>query len=128
MRQELAFRRLDARIAELRPDVDAADALRRRLSDRAAGAGVVAAEAARVGNAIGMLATITELMPDDTFLYGLTLRDRMLTITGQSASAARLIPALAADPAVANPVFAAPVTRNEFTNAESFSIRAEMRP
>ncbi|HYZ64615.1 MAG TPA: PilN domain-containing protein, partial [Acetobacteraceae bacterium] len=65
-------------------------------------------------------------LPDDTYLYELSLRDRVLTVSGQSAAAARLIPLLAADPAVRNPAFAAPVTRNETTGAESFSIRAEI--
>ncbi len=128
VRQELAFRQLDARIAELRPEVDVADALRRRLSDRAASADVVAAEGARVGDALRALAAITDVLPDNTYLFGLTMRDRVLTLTGQSASAARLIPLLAADPAFRDPVFAAPVTRNEITDAETFSIRAEMRP
>lgn len=128
IRQQAELDRLDARLADLRPQVDVADALRRRVADRAASADVVAAEAARVGNTAQILAVLTDLLPDDTSLYELSLRDRVLTFTGQSTQAARLIPVLAADPAIRNPVFAAPVTRNELTRTEAFSIRAEIRP
>ena len=128
VRQQAELDRLEARVADLRPRVEAADALRRRVNDRAASADVVAAEAARVGNTMQILAVLTDLLPDDTSLYELTLRDRVLTFTGQSLQAARLIPALAADPAIRNPVFSAPVTRNELTRTEAFSIRAEIRP
>ncbi len=128
VRQELAFRRLDARIAELRPGVEAADALRQRLLAQAASADVMAGEAARVGDALKILADLTDVLPDDTHLYELSLRDRVVTMGGESAAAARLIPALAADPAIGNPGFTAPVTRNPISGAEAFSIRAEMRP
>jgi len=117
--------RLDEQIATLRPQVDEAEALRRRLQERAGNADVMAAEGARLGDALQVLADVTDLLPDDTYLYELALRDRVLTLSGQSASAARLIPILAADPALRSPAFAAPVTRNEVSGAESFSIRAE---
>jgi general secretion pathway protein L len=128
VRQQAELDRLDARIADLRPQVEIAETLRRRVADRTASADVVAAEAARVGNMLRMLAALTDLIPDDTSLYDLTLRDRIVTFTGQSTQAARLIPALAADPAVRNPVFSAAVTRNEMTHTEAFAIRAEMQP
>ncbi len=127
VRQELAFRAVEARIEAVRPQVALADGIRKRLADRAANIDVMAAEAGRVGDALQMIATITQILPDDTYLFGLTLRDRMLTIIGQSAAAAKLIPALAADPAIRDPVFAAPVTRNEINGTEAFTIRAEMK-
>jgi general secretion pathway protein L len=128
VRQEFESRRLDARIDKLRPDVDLAEAMRRRLTDRAASAGVMATEAARVGDTLRILAAVTDVLPDDTSLISLSLRDRTLIMTGQSAAAAKLIPALAAHPAFRDPVFAAPVTRNEVTGAEAFTIRTELRP
>ncbi len=127
-RQQAELDRLSARIAELRPQVDSAETLRRRVADQAAGADVVAAEAARVGNTLRMLAVLTDLLPDDTSLFELSLRDRVVTFNGQSSQAARLIPALAADPAIRDPVLSAAVTRNDMTRAEAFSIRAEMQP
>ena len=128
VRQELAARQVDARIEALRPEVDLAEGLRRRLNDRAASADIVAAEAGRVGDTLHTLEAITDVLPDDTSLLALTLRDRALTLTGQSGNAARLIPAIATYPVFRDPVFAAPVTRNEFTGAEAFTIRTGLRP
>ena len=128
VRQQAELDRLADEIATLRPQIDISDALRRRVADRAASTEIVAAEATRVGDALGILAILTDLLPDNTALYDLSLRDRVLTFSGQSTEAARLIPILAADPAVRNPVFSAPVTRNEMTRTEAFAIRAEMQP
>lgn len=126
--QSVASNRVEARIAALRPAVDQVDALRRRMQASAGGTGVIADQRGRVGDALGTLAILTDVLPDDTYLNELTLRARMLTMAGQSAGAARLIAALAADPGLRNPAFAAPVTRGEGTRVEGFSIRAEMAP
>lgn len=119
---------VEQRIAALRPRAGEAEALRRRILSSAAGTDVFAEQRARVGDALLTLATLTDLLPDDTFLTELTMRTRIVTISGQSAGAARLIAALAADRGIRNPAFAAPVTRNEGTRAEGFSIRAEVAP
>ena len=71
---------------------------------------------------------MTELLPDDTFLSDLSLRQRRLTIGGQSAAAAKLIPGLAADPMFRNPGFTAPVTRSDQLKKDVFSLRAEVAP
>ena len=80
-----------------------------------------------LGDALQVLATTTELIPDDTVLSDLSLHQGKLSISGQSATAPRLIPALAADPTVGNPSFAAPVTRTADGKADTFVIRAELR-
>ena len=59
---------------------------------------------------------------------GVAVRGRVLTLAGQSAAAARLIPALTAAPTLRDPAFSAPITRNEATQAELFSIRAMVAP
>jgi general secretion pathway protein L len=66
------------------------------------------------------------MLPDDTYLTLLTITQRKLSISGRSASAARLIGALAANPALRNPTFAAPVVRDETNGGEMFSIRVEV--
>jgi len=125
----LALRlRIEARIAALRPQVDQAQALRQAIQSRAATIDVVQAERARVGDALGVLAALTIVLPDDTHLTELTLRRRVLSITGESAGAARLIAALEAEPAFRNPAFVAPVTRGTDGRAEAFSLRAEAAP
>ena len=126
--QSLALDAVDARIAALRPRVTLAEALRRRIAANTNGADVIAAESARLGDALQALAALTEILPDDTYLTNFALRQRHLTIDGQSAAAPRLIGLLSADPTILNPAFAAPVMRTENGRADLFSIHAELSP
>ena len=126
--QSVAARRTERGIAALRPQVDRADALRRRIAAEVGGANVVAAQQAETGDPLAVLESVTDALADDTYVRELTLRGRVLTLAGQSAAAARLIPALAAAPALRDPAFAAPVTRNEAAGADLFSIRALVAP
>ena len=123
LRQMRALGRIEAEIARLRPAIAEADQLRRQVAARTGGADVLAAEAARLGSALRAIATLTAVLPDDTFLTALTLRQRQVTLNGQSADSARLIPRLSADPALREVSFQAPVTRAEPSRAELFSIR-----
>ncbi len=126
--QSVQGERVERQVAALRPQVDQAEALRRRILSSTAGTDVFEQQRGRVGDALRTLATLTDVLPDDTFLSELTIRARIVTISGQSAGAAKLIAALAAEPSIRNPAFAAPVTRNEGTHNEGFSIRAEVVP
>jgi general secretion pathway protein L len=126
LRQSTDLRRVERRIQALRPDVDRVDALRRRIAGSVAGADVLAAQRAATGEVLAALALVTEILPDDTYLSEFGWRSRTLTLSGQSAAAARLIGALSASPTVRNPTFAAPVIRDEAARADRFSIRAEI--
>jgi general secretion pathway protein L len=128
VRQSLAMRGIEEHIAALQPQVDHAQVLRRRIASGAAGAGVLATQRAATGDALAVLATVTDVLPDDTHLTELTLHGRVLTLTGQSGAAARLISALSTDPKLRDPAFIAPVTRNELAKADQFSIRAGLAP
>lgn len=128
VRQSLALQAADRQIAQVRPATEQVEALRRRLSGAGAGADVVAAERGRLGDVLQVLSAITDLLPDDTFLTDLSMHQGKLGIAGQSAAAAKLIPVLAAEPALRNPSFVAPVTRIENGTVDQFSIRAELAP
>jgi general secretion pathway protein L len=126
--QSLARTQVEARIAALQPRLTEVEALRKRIAAGTAGSDVIAAEQARLGDALQVLATITDLLPDDTVLADLTLRQGKLDISGRSLVAPRLIPAMAADPIVHNPAFVAPVTRTSDGKADTFVIHAELGP
>jgi general secretion pathway protein L len=128
LRQSLALDGVEQRIAALRPRVEEAAAIRRRIAAARANVDVVAAQRARVGDPLAALATLTEILPDDTYLTELTLAQRRVMLRGQAAGAARLIALLAADPGIRDPAFAAPVVRNEAGRADLFSIQAEIAP
>jgi general secretion pathway protein L len=126
--QLLALRRTDAQIKALRPEVTQAEAMRHGLLERTAGRDALAARRRQNGDPLAVLAAVTDALPDDSYLTELVLDQTRLSITGQSAAAARLISALAASPRLRNPVFTAPVTRNEAGRTDLFSIRAETVP
>jgi general secretion pathway protein L len=126
LRQSWAIDALDARIAALQPSLAEAETLRQRLTARQAGSDVVASEQLQVGDALQTIAALTQILPDDTFLTGLVLQKREVSIEGQSANAARLIGLLSGDPVIRNAAFAAPVTRND-TGSDLFSIKADVR-
>ncbi|WP_458094229.1 PilN domain-containing protein [Roseomonas sp. WA12] len=130
LRQERALDEAEARIAAARPVVTQVEALRRRAAERAGSSDALAAEASRLGRPLEALAALTAILPDDTHLTALALRQGVATLTGQSATgpsggAARLIAALSSDPSIRAAAFAAPVTRQEGSQSELFTIRVE---
>lgn len=130
--QAHALAAVERRIEWLRPEVAEAAVLRQRIASRTTGADVLTAETARLGSALQAIAALTAALPDDTSLTALTLRQRRVTITGQSADAAKLISLLSADPALRDVSFLSPVTRAsqgaDRARAELFSIRLEFGP
>jgi general secretion pathway protein L len=125
-RQALALHRTEAAIAALQPTITEVETLRRTIAAGDAGRDILARESQRTGDVLEILATVTRILPDDTFLTDFALRERQMTLSGRSASAPRLITALSADPAIRNTAFAAPVTRIEGATSDLFSIRAEV--
>jgi general secretion pathway protein L len=126
VRQSIALYRADAAIAALQPTIKQVEALRRGAAAGDAGRDILAKEMERTGDLLQTLATVTRILPDDSFLTDFALRDRQMTLSGRSASAPRLITGLSADPAIRGAAFAAPVTRIEGATADVFSIRAEI--
>lgn len=117
---------IEQKLTELRPRVARAEALRRALQSKGAASDVFAAERARVGDVLEVIAKLTDILPDTTFLTDLSLHEGRLGLEGQSAAAARLIGALSTDTVIHSPVFAAPVTRLDNGANDQFSIRAEI--
>ncbi|WP_162530786.1 PilN domain-containing protein [Rhodovastum atsumiense] len=126
LRQSLALNQAEAQITALRPRMETVDALRRRLSGADA-PGAAAAARAQAGATLQALATLTDLLPDDTFLTALSLQHGRLRLEGQSAAAARLIGALADEPRIRNAAFAAPLVRGD-AGKDAFAIEAEFAP
>ena len=118
---------LQAQLDALRPQMAEVDGLRRRIAGTGGPGNIIAAEQVRIGDVLATLATLTEVLPDDTHLTSLAMRQRRLDMIGQSAAAARLIGLLAASPQLRNAAFVAPVTRAEDAS-DLFAIRVETVP
>jgi general secretion pathway protein L len=124
--QALTLHETEVEIARLQPAVSQVETMRRAINAGDAGRAMLQQEMDRTGDVLETLATVTRILPDDTYLTDFSLRDRHLTLSGRSSSAPRLITALSADPAIRNTAFAAPVTRIEGATADLFSIKAEI--
>jgi len=123
LRQQMALSAADRVIAAHQPAMDLAEALRGRIaianSSRAA-----IARARQTGDALQVLAALTDALPDGTWLDDLSLSGGDLSIDGQSDNAAKLIGLLAAMPALRGPSFTAPVTRSADNKSDQFSLHA----
>jgi general secretion pathway protein L len=126
--QERALLATDSAIDALQPTIRQVEALRRDITADGAGQVVLAQEMARTGDVLQVLATVTRILPDDTYLTDFSLRERQMVLGGRSAGSARLITGLSADPSIRDAAFAAPVTRIEGASADVFSIRASIAP
>jgi general secretion pathway protein L len=128
VRQAVTLSRLDAQVAAGRQAVLEAEKLRAEIDRQSQSGALIDSERRKAGRPLALLAAVTRALPDDSYLTELLQQQRKITINGRSAGAARLIGALAADDALKNPAFAAPVTRIESARAEVFSIAAEVGP
>jgi general secretion pathway protein L len=128
LRQEIVLRSLESEVQSGRAAASEADGLRREIERLAGSAGFIESEREKAGRPLGVLAAATRILPDDTYLTELELRQRKLTLSGRSAGAARLIGSLASDGEFRNPGFSAPVTRLEALHTELFTINAEVSP
>jgi general secretion pathway protein L len=128
VRQSTAMAALDRQLGSGRAAAAEAEALRREIQRLSGSADLVEKERDQVGQPLAVLAAVTHVTPDDTYLTELELQQRKLTLSGRSAAAARLIGAFAADSEFRNPAFAAPVTRIEALHQEIFTIITEVAP
>ncbi len=123
VKQQWALGRLGSEIAALDSDVHAAAAMRSELEKLSKAADFLGTERARIGSPLATLAALTRVVPDDSYLTVLTLRDGQLTIAGRSPSSAGLIVKLAATKTFKDPAFVEPVVRAKGDDLEFFTIR-----
>ncbi len=128
IQQAMALSSIDRQIAAARATADEAEHLRRDITQLTGTIDLVQSERDKAGQPLAILATLTRILPDDTYLTEFTQQQRKITLSGRSAGAARLIGALSAGEALRNVAFAAPVTRLEAIKAEVFTITAEVVP
>jgi general secretion pathway protein L len=128
VRQELTLASLEGEVAVGRAAAAEGENLRQEIDRLSGTAGFIESERDKAGRPLAVLAAATRILPDDTYLTEMELRQRKVTLSGRSAGAARLIGALATDGEFRNPAFSAPVTRLEALRSELFTINAEVGP
>ena len=128
IRQGLALGEIDQQLDEGRQAAAKIEQLRKEIARLSGRVELIDNQRDKAGRPLATLAALTRLIPDDTYLTEFQQQQHKVTVSGRSASASRLIGALAASDRVHNPSFAAPVTRIEAIKAEAFTITAEVTP
>jgi len=77
-------------------------------------------------NKLTILQSLTKILPRHTWLYELSVNQRKLEISGESQSAAELIPLLEQSGWLVHTEFASPIITNAQKN-ETFKIRSEVK-
>jgi len=128
VRQALDLARFDRELAAGRASAKEAEQLRREIDSLASASDVIRSERAIAGDPLATLAALTNLLPDDTYLTELQQQQHRVTFGGRSATASKLIGAVAAGSQFRDPAFVSPVTRIESMHLEIFTISAEVGP
>lgn len=95
------------------------------LNDKARALDLIAAE--RVDPA-GVMAYLTQILPDDTYLYGLDVQRTKITASGHTVDASALLQRLSLDPRLKNVKAPMAVTRQPGATKEAFVIEFTLEP
>ena len=122
IRQEMQLGELRDSMAAIETEVRAAVTMKKEIEKLSGAADFLVQERARVGNTLTMLAAVTRVIPDNSYLTGFELHGGQLTLSGKSPSAAGLIVKLAETKLFKEPGFSEPVTRPKGDDLETFTI------
>ena len=122
LRYDRALADVEARIERIEPAANQALALRQQVNEALAGAGTVARAKHEAPSALRILEELSLRLPDDTWLVQMNMVRGELEIEGTSPSAAALVAILEASPLIASVEFRTPITRDNLTDREHFSL------
>jgi general secretion pathway protein L len=118
---------LDQRVAAATRAVDAAQRLRRRIAASDAASRFLLDRKRTTPPLSVVLAALARILPDDTWVEELRIREHDVRLTGFSHASSSLIGLLEASPLFHDTRFAAPTTRDSQTGVENFSISTRIR-
>ncbi|WP_146806971.1 PilN domain-containing protein [Acetobacter cibinongensis] len=124
--QSVTDYRLSARLEELQPSRMVAETLRNRIEALTSASTLLNREIQRVGSPLVLLSTLTQSLPDTTFLESLSVKQGQITLEGQSKEAARLISQLEHDNTLQDPKFVGPLLRLPDGRGESFTLHGSV--
>ncbi len=117
---------LDARMAEARRQADAVDALRLELNKTTAEYHFLLEKKAKHPPAVALLEEVTRMLPDDTWLMQMEVRNNEVLLNGETGSSASLIRLLERSELLADPSFRSPLVKGR-GNIERFQLAAVIR-
>lgn len=124
--QDTAAREAEAALTEARSAAREASELREALGRRRQDARFLVDRKLSAPMAVSVLADLTRLLPDDSYLFELRLRDGRLRVRGYASSAAPLLELFERHPRLSGARFESPVTRVPGIDKERFDLSAEL--
>jgi general secretion pathway protein L len=123
-----AVEALRAETEKRHDEARAAAKLRDSLEEAALAANFLAIEKGRQPSMVLMLAELTKLLPDDTYLERLNSSRGELTLNGQSSQAAKLVEVLQSSTLLRSPALSGPIQPDARTQKDRFNITAGYGP
>ena len=111
-------------VAEAASQARVVSDLRARIESAIADGGALVERKRRMPTATAILAELTRLMPDDTWMSQFQLRGAELQMSGHSADASRLIGQVEGSPLFQEAKFRSPVTQDPRVSRERFNLSA----
>lgn len=115
------------RIADVRSEALQVAELKKRLTDAREAATFLRGKRDEAPALVEVLNEVTRILPDDTYLQRLQLRENELQLTGQAPESSELIRLLEASPLLATPSPRGSIPRDPQTGKERFTIEAMLR-
>lgn len=125
--REQAIERLDEEMAVTSAAAMQSAELKRQLRDAIEGANFLAKKKSEQAVAVDVLAEVTRLVPDDTWLERLSFVGNQVQLQGQSARADKLIGILTDSRCLDKPQFQGIITPDGATGKERFSLVADLK-
>jgi general secretion pathway protein L len=120
------LRALEADLAVAGQAAEAARALRAEIHRLSADASFLSEKRRAAPLVLTILDELTRLLPDDTWVSSLRLREGGVELNGHSEASAALIPVLDASPLFGNVRFLSPVTRDRLADDERFHLAMDL--
>lgn len=125
-RDRATINSLDAQIANARRQAEASGALQKQIDTESHDQGFLVDRKRASPTVTELLATLTQLLPDDTYLTELEVKGDTVRMVGLTGSATALLAAIAKSPSFRDAFFESSITRDAKTNRERFDIGAHI--
>jgi len=125
-RQQNLAERLDREVASVKAEAEQSLALRRELDEGAADAGFLIDAKNDRPSITEVLAELTRLIPDQSYIIQLEIREGTIQLHGLADKASDLLALLDRSPLFASPEFRSSVTRDPREGKERFQIAVEL--
>jgi general secretion pathway protein L len=125
VREQILIEQLSAKAAQLELSAAHVDELRTEVESSRKRAGFLAAERRKASMAV-ILAEITNLLPDGTWLSNLNYDGHEIEMQGYSSNASNLIPAFETSKLFSGAAFAGPMTQGPQPNLQQFDLSVSL--